>query len=70
MPTEQEKQARDRMTAGFYPVDGDSEHRSASAQEYTAYYLGEILNQLAKLTANVASLDRTLQAISSKMTNR
>lgn len=55
----------------FDPVQStDVQYRYAHSLEYIAFSLGEIAEELQKLNTNAASLDKTLQAISSKMTHR
>ena len=53
----------------FDPVQTtDVQYRYAHSVEYIAFYLGEVVTELKALNANAESLDKTLQAISSKMT--
>ncbi len=62
---------RKDMEAGpFSPVPLRSEFRNSRSFEYIAFYLGEMVKELKTLNANAASLDKTLQAISSKMTRQ
>jgi hypothetical protein len=57
MPTEQEKLARERMTANpFVPTSGQYDMRSAHAAEYIAFYLGEIEKHFGKISS---SLEKT-----------
>lgn len=67
MPTDREIQARERMAEGFFPIEATVEHRAVAAQEYSAFYLGEIAKHLESLSTSVLSLEKTLQAISSKI---
>jgi hypothetical protein len=52
----------------YSPIMMTPEFRNSRSFEYIAFYLGEMVKELKTLNANAASLDKTLQAISSKMT--
>jgi hypothetical protein len=59
---------RDMEAEPYSPVPMKPEFRNSRSFEYIAFYLGEIAKELQTLNTNAASLDKTLQAISSKMT--
>lgn len=58
---------RDMEAEPYSPVPMKPEFRNSRSFEYVAFYLGEIVKELKTLNSNAASLDKTLQAISSKM---
>jgi hypothetical protein len=59
---------KDMESAPFSPVPLDPDKRNSRSLEYIAFYLCEMVEQLKTLNANAESLDKTLQAISSKLT--
>jgi hypothetical protein len=59
---------RDMEAEPYSPIMMTPEFRNSRSFEYIAFYLGEMVKELKTLNANAASLDKTLQAISSKMT--
>ena len=68
MVTEQsDRLARERMAVRpFVPV-GNEDLRVTHAQEYSAFYLGEIVRHLEKLAASAEKMEKTLEIILSRM---
>ena len=60
---------RERMESEPYaPIPGDAtlDNQNAHSLKYIAFYLGKIANELHSLNSSAASLEKTVQAISSK----
>jgi hypothetical protein len=62
-----DKLTRERMAVRPFVPAGNAELRTPHAQEYSAFYLGEIAKHLEKLAISAEKMDRTLEVILSKM---
>jgi hypothetical protein len=62
-----DKLARERMAVRPFVPTGNAELRMPHAQEYGAFYLGEIAKHLEKLATSADKMDRTLEIILSRM---
>jgi hypothetical protein len=59
--------ARERMAVRPFAPVGNEDLRITHAQEYSAFYLGEIATQLEKLAASADKMEKTLEIILSRM---
>jgi hypothetical protein len=62
-----DKLARERMAVRPFVPMGNAELRIPHAQEYSAFYLGEIATHLEKLAASADKMDQSLKMILSRM---
>ena len=55
--------ARERMAVRPFVPTGNADLRVPHAQEYSAFYLGEIAKHLEKIATSAEKMDKTLEAI-------
>jgi hypothetical protein len=58
--------ARERMAMRPFVPAGNPDIRDTHAQEYSAFYLGEISTHLEKLAASAEKIEKTLEIILSR----
>jgi hypothetical protein len=58
---------RERMALRPFAPAGNADVRLPHAQEYSAFYLGEIAGHLDRLATSAERLDKTLETILSRM---
>jgi hypothetical protein len=58
---------RERMALRPFAPAGNADVRLPHAQEYSAFYLGEIAKHLERLATSAERLDKTLEIILSRM---
>jgi hypothetical protein len=59
--------ARERMAVRPFVPAGNADFRLPHAQEYSAFYLGEIAKHLEKIATSAEKMDKTLEAIAGAM---
>jgi hypothetical protein len=59
--------ARERMAIRPFVPAGNPDIRETHAQEYSAFYLGEISTHLEKLAASAEKIEKSLDMILSRM---
>jgi hypothetical protein len=59
--------ARERMAVRPFAPTGNADLRVPHAQEYSAFYLGEIAKYLEKLATSAEKMEKSLEAIAGAM---
>jgi len=67
LASQPDRLVRERMALRPFVPAGNADLRAPHAQEYSAFYLGEIAKHLEKLAASAEKMDKTLEIILSRM---